>query len=965
MGQEASSLSHDTSANVPTATQHVSASATTFTDVASAQRTVEQNKSLLGLDHPVTLSSIFDLGKAFHADGLIEKALSVFQELLPLNDKVHGPDHANTIAALDSICEELCNMSKYEQCLIHLNDERERCERAMGTDNEQTIRVLIDIANVCKLLQKTDDAATTFSLALERSMRGLGDSHHVTMAIRNDIRGLASPPPPNLERMKAMLRRNNLPVPTEPFPVSRTVTWRDITAGKSVEVIMSIGYEASNAISLRMDDERSSPPIHMPRHYPDPNEVKLGPVSAAGGSDHSFKSLIDRSIEILPRRGTPATQQAVERHTTFLRGLKSLDELLMATETPFWFFQRRESFIKQTTFQKWDPNALGHYVLVPTDGTFANSEDCIFVSHYWRTQEHPDPGGEDLRQLQGLLEEGYWSKAALFWVDWTCLPQWVRTCPQDKYFRRILASIPRLVRDCSFLAQFAEHRPRLWVLFEVAAFTFNRAEPVGLPCTDIFERHLSQMRGDGVRQVLDEYGYRCTNKADREWVITSLEVLLALRKAVPSIHTRRQILDAIDNAAVRSCIHEGVGVEIDKERGILKGPGETAFQFSPLPVQNGVEVRISGDYEARLQRALERVDQSFDDAGVGEMAREYDRAGDYKLGEALHRLALSRDENDAVASYDLVANLESQEQYEAAAAQCQRLKAQLNDPGDTPQKLAALEQKKIRLQTYRKWKFQPLEDTLGILTGWPETAVEQPAIRHGLKRSWLQRLDQRVWKSEDPLTLKSLEELALQCEEQGQAPELARQMHLLLLEQRKASLGPCHVDTRRSLCHFGRTCLAAGDAHTAHMAYGVALAVCDFTLGVRHPESRAVLGELAGAVLERGKLGLARGYYRQQLERTMAVAEWSDPRTFVPKFFLHALIGHARLEIVQGIDGANVQIMGIGSMSEPGADSEWNGNPALAEATREAGPRRDPTVVILDMENTDMVLNRHTVAWKG
>jgi tetratricopeptide (TPR) repeat protein len=965
-----SGLGHDTSADVPTVTRHVRASAMTSVDVASAQRKVEQKKTVLGPNDPATLSSMFDLGKAFHGDGLIEKALGVFQELLPLNEKRHGPDATNTIAALDAICEELCNMGKYEQCLIHLSDERERCERAMGPDNEQTIRVLIDIANVCKLLEETDDAATTFSLALERSMRGLGATHHVTMAIRNDIRGLALPPLPNLERMKALLRRNNLPVPTEPFPVSQAATWREVVAGKVLHIISSVSYEASNAMSLRMGpingEERPQPPVHIPPRHPDPNTIELEPASTAGALDHSFKSLVDRSIEILPRGGTPATQKAVERHTAFLRGLNSLDELLMATETPFWFFQRRESFMEQTTFQKWDPNALGRYVVVPTDGAFANSEYCIFVSHYWRTQAHPDPDGEDLRQLQGLLNEGFWSKAVLFWVDWTCLPQWVRTRPQDNYFRRALASISRLVRDCSFVAQFPEYRPRLWVLFEVAAFTFNRAEPVGLPCTDIFERHLSQMQGDGVRHVLNEYGYRCTNKSDREWVITLLEVLLALRKVVPSIHTRRQILDVVDNAAVRSCIHVGVGVEIDKERGILKGPRETVFQFNPMAVQNGVDVRISSDHEVRLQRALERADQSFDNAGVGEMAREYDRAGDYNLGETLHRLALSKDEDDAGASYDLVANLESQEQYEAAAAQCRRHKARFNGPGDIHQKLAALEQKEIQLQTYRRWKSQPLENTLGIrIMGRPTTAVQQPAIRNGLRRSWLQRLDQRVWKSEDPLILKCRDELALQCEEKGQAPRLAQQMHLTLLRQRKASLGPCHADTRRSLCHFGRASLAAGDAGSAHIAYLVGLAVCDFTLGARHPESQAVLGQLAEAVLERGRPGLARGYYRQQLERTMAVAEWGDPRTFVPKFFLHALVGNARLEIVQGANGARVQIIGIGSMSERGPESEGNGDNVLAMADREAGLSRHSTVMILDMERADIVFNRYTIARKG
>jgi hypothetical protein len=631
------------------------------------------------------------------------------------------------------------------------------------------------------------------------------------------------------------------------------------------------------------------------------------------------------------------------------------------------------------------------------EGGITNPEDCIFISHYWRTQPHPDPGGEDLRQLQQLLHDGFWSKSAYIWLDWTCLPQWERTAPEQQYFSRILPSIPRLVRDCAFVAQFPDFKPRLWVLFEVAAFTFSRAEAVGLPCTDPFEKHLLQMKGDGIRLVLDRYRYSCTNKGDREWVIRWLEILLALRKTVPSIHTRRQILDAIDNSAVRSCVHQEAGVEIDKEKGILKANG-TTFQFNPLPVEDGTpssvaEVHIPGDYKMRLGQAIRQADESFDAAGVGEIAREYDRAGDYKIAEILHRRTVAaRDEMDT--SHDLSANFENQEQYGEAAAQCRRDMARSGAPAKLRQRQVALEQKQALFNMYSKWKLLPLEATLQMAaiqhqTSTPTHTVGPPGARHGLKRSWLQRLDQSVWQCEDPVVMKSMEEVGLECEEQGRFSE-AQQLHWSLLARRKESLGPCHVDTRRSLSYLARAYQLAGKAQDAHKVYAVALAVCDFTLGPGHPESRAVLGDLAAAVLQQGKLGVARSYYRQLLERTLTVAEWDDPETFAPKFFLQVLVGDGELQIVQEREVTTVEILGPSPQStqDAGCPSPRpipNPNPDLGMAAKtndtvskklqdpntpgqgegegeaQSGQARAKTV-ILDMENTDALFKRYIIA---
>jgi hypothetical protein len=86
--------------------------------------------------------------------------------------------------------------------------------------------------------------------------------------------------------------------------------------------------------------------------------------------------------------------------------------------------------MRQKAFQKWDPDRLDDYILLPVEDRFANETDCIFISHYWRARGNPDLQGEDLRPLQQRLRDGFWPSTAYFWVDFTCMPQRERTEPQ-------------------------------------------------------------------------------------------------------------------------------------------------------------------------------------------------------------------------------------------------------------------------------------------------------------------------------------------------------------------------------------------------------------------------------------------------------------------------------------------------------------------------------------------------------
>jgi hypothetical protein len=73
------------------------------------------------------------------------------------------------------------------------------------------------------------------------------------------------------------------------------------------------------------------------------------------------------------------------------------------------------------------------------------------------------------------------------------------------------------------------------VLFEAAEFAHNRSRPISLADMEPFMKHLQEMKGYGVRYVLNRHGYRCMNQGDRELVIGWLEILLTLSRIGPSI----------------------------------------------------------------------------------------------------------------------------------------------------------------------------------------------------------------------------------------------------------------------------------------------------------------------------------------------------------------------------------------------------------------------------------------------
>lgn len=245
----------------------------------------------------------------------------------------------------------------------------------------------------------------------------------------------------------------------------------------------------------------------------------------------------------------------------------------------FWFFHRRESFMRQSRFIKWDMSHLDDYVLLPAEEGFVNKRDCFYVSHFWRTREAPDPQGEDFKLVHQDLANQQWTYV---WVDWTCLPQNAGTQVEREYTNRMLMRTPVLMRECAFEWRYPEFQPRLWILLEVAQYMLNSSGNFAKTADmQPYIDDVHAMKSEGVYQTIKRRGYSCSMGRDYRLLVGWLELLIIMSKIVPEIPMRKFLLDSLEPASVGGLKHMDTGINVDKTNGIVSHNG-AVYRFDPL-----------------------------------------------------------------------------------------------------------------------------------------------------------------------------------------------------------------------------------------------------------------------------------------------------------------------------------------------------------------------------------------------
>lgn len=263
----------------------------------------------------------------------------------------------------------------------------------------------------------------------------------------------------------------------------------------------------------------------------------------------------------------------------------SLDDFLSQAgdSAMFWFFQRRRPFELQEGFQKWSPNNLDDYILLPASKGFVLRRDCFFVSHYWDTTTDPDPQGKTLRLQQQTLAHQAWK---YIWVDWTCMPQEPRSDTEEHYFTICLHTMSGIIRNCAFTYHYPPWQPKLWILYEIAEFVLTCSdESTFYKAPDIqkFRRHIGEMVATSVRKVLEQRRYGCSYGRDKRFLTSWLELLVLLKRLQLHIDLVRNLMDGMTwQPSTPVIILPNHELELRRFEGVLS-LAKKVYTFTPFP----------------------------------------------------------------------------------------------------------------------------------------------------------------------------------------------------------------------------------------------------------------------------------------------------------------------------------------------------------------------------------------------
>jgi hypothetical protein len=299
----------------------------------------------------------------------------------------------------------------------------------------------------------------------------------------------------------------------------------------------------------------------------------------------AWSSLVCRSIAAWDQLVTNENDELIckDHPRSFLQKCHSLDDFLThgGNTLMLWFFQRRSAFMSQRRMEKWSRDKLDDYVLLPALQGYVTRSDCFFVSHFWRTQDHPDPDGEYLRCHQAELKSQTWS---YIWVDWSCMPQNQRSSSEAVYFQHCLRTMSGIIRNCGFTYFYPPFEPRLWILYEITEFLLTSSGGIATtPDIEPFLQHVTEMLETGVQATLVKHNYRCSYDHDRQYLTSWLELLVLLRRLDFDIEGIRRIMDHMIWFPLTQ-IQWYPGVELKRFEGILIVGGVT-HTFTPFPRQ--------------------------------------------------------------------------------------------------------------------------------------------------------------------------------------------------------------------------------------------------------------------------------------------------------------------------------------------------------------------------------------------
>jgi hypothetical protein len=129
------------------------------------------------------------------------------------------------------------------------------------------------------------------------------------------------------------------------------------------------------------------------------------------------------------------------------------------------------------------------------------------------------------------------------------------------------------------------------VLVEVAQYMLASSKS-GYTTTDDMKPFINDvlaMQKDGVRHIIRDRGYKCSESQHYRLLVGWLELLIIMTKLVPDVILKRWLMDTLEPLIGNEWEHYDTGIKVDKACGIVS-QNRSIYRFAPLwPVgENGL-----------------------------------------------------------------------------------------------------------------------------------------------------------------------------------------------------------------------------------------------------------------------------------------------------------------------------------------------------------------------------------------
>jgi serine/threonine protein kinase len=152
-----------------------------------ARQALELYCRVLGPEHPDTLAALDNLAVLLQDQGKLAEAEPLFRQNLETLRRVLGPEHPDTLGARGNLASLLHQRGKLTEAEPLFRQDLEASRRVLGLDHRSTLTALNNLALLLHQRGKLTEAEPLFRQSVEASSRVLGPEHPDTLGAVNNL----------------------------------------------------------------------------------------------------------------------------------------------------------------------------------------------------------------------------------------------------------------------------------------------------------------------------------------------------------------------------------------------------------------------------------------------------------------------------------------------------------------------------------------------------------------------------------------------------------------------------------------------------------------------------------------------------------------------------------------------------------------------------------------------------------